>query len=37
MKKFLSITLSLLLAASLPLSVLAETYDLSQGSITVSP
>ena len=35
MKKFLSITLSLLLAASLPLSALAETYDLSQGSITV--
>ena len=36
MKKFLSITLSLLLAASLPLSALAETYDLSQGSITVN-
>ena len=35
MKKFLSITLSLLLAASLPLSALAETYDLSQGSIIV--
>ena len=35
MKKFLSITLSLLLAASMPLSALAETYDLSQGSITV--
>ena len=35
MKKFLSIILSLLLAASLPLSALAETYDLSQGSITV--
>ena len=35
MKKFLSVTLSLLLAASLPLSALAETYDLSQGSITV--
>ena len=36
MKKFLSITLSLLLAASMPLSALAETYDLSQGSITVN-
>ena len=36
MKKFLSVTLSLLLAASLPLSALAETYDLSQGSITVN-
>ena len=35
MKKFLSVTLSLLLAASMPLSALAETYDLSQGSITV--
>ena len=35
MKKFLSVTLSLLLAASLPLSALAETYDLAQGSITV--
>ena len=35
MKKFLSITLSLLLAASMPLSALAETYDLAQGSITV--
>ena len=35
MKKFLSITLSLLLAASAPLSALAETYDLAQGSITV--
>ena len=36
MKKFLSVTLSLLLAASLPLSALAETYDLSRGSITVN-
>ena len=36
MKKFLSVTLSLLLAASLPLSALAETYDLAQGSITVN-
>ena len=36
MKKFLSVTLSLLLAASMPLSALAETYDLSQGSITVN-
>ena len=36
MKKFLSITLSLLLVASMPLSALAETYDLSQGSITVN-
>ena len=35
MKKFLSVTLSLLLAASMPLSALAETYDLAQGSITV--
>ena len=35
MKKILSITLSLLLAASMPLSALAETYDLAQGSITV--
>ena len=35
MKKFLSVTLSLLLAASMPLSALAETYDLTQGSITV--
>ena len=35
MKKFLSVTLSLLLAASVPLSALAETYDLAQGSITV--
>ena len=35
MKKFLSVTLSLLLAVSLPLSALAETYDLAQGSITV--
>ena len=35
MKKFLSVTLSLLLAASMPLSALAESYDLSQGSITV--
>ena len=36
MKKFLSVTLSLLLAASMPLSALAETYDLAQGSITVN-
>ena len=35
MKKFLSVTLSLLLAVSMPLSALAETYDLAQGSITV--
>ena len=35
MKKFLSVTLSLLLAASMPLSALAESYDLAQGSITV--
>ena len=35
MKKFLSVTLSLLLAASMPLSALAEIYDLAQGSITV--
>ena len=35
MKKFLSVTLSLLLAASMPLSALAKTYDLAQGSITV--
>ena len=35
MKKILSVTLSLLLAASMPLSALAETYDLAQGSITV--
>ena len=36
MKKFLSVTLSLLLAASMPLSALAESYDLAQGSITVN-
>ena len=36
MKKFLSVTLSLLLAASMPLSALAEIYDLAQGSITVN-
>ena len=34
MKKFLSVTLSLLLAASMPLSALAETYE---GSYALTP
>ncbi len=34
-KKLFAITMALLLAVTIPLAVLAETYDLAQGSITV--
>lgn len=34
-KKLFAITMALLLAVTIPLAVLAETYDLSKGSITV--
>ena len=34
-KKILALTMALVLAVTLPLAVLAEVYDLAQGSITV--